>query len=237
MTKKNIILILLISSNCILYGSSNNQKKGHEQNFDQRFRNAGSKFLYKIKPSESMQAGIPKESLKDSYDEYEDPDDYLKISRYGSDNYENYSSSEEIYKNQDPYLGNFKIGKPYSVFGISYSPKEYESFKEFGTASWYGDEFNGKITANGEIYNKGDLTAAHPTLPLSSIVRITNLYNDKSVIVKVNDRGPFAKSRIIDVSERAADILGFKDRGTTEVKVEVLTSDTTEMLDSMKLRN
>lgn len=83
----------------------------------------------------------------------------------------------------------------------------------------------------------GDLTAAHPTLPLPSIIKVTNLKNGKSQILRVNDRGPFAKNRIIDVSERAADLLGFKGKGTTEVKVELLRDDTDELLQKLKIKN
>jgi rare lipoprotein A len=81
------------------------------------------------------------------------------------------------------------------------------------------------------------MTAAHPTLPLPSLVRVTNLRNNKSVIVRVNDRGPFAKSRIIDVSEKAAILLEFKDQGTTEVKIELLRNDTDRMLEKLKIKN
>jgi len=124
------------------------------------------------------------------------------------------------------YEGYFKIGKPYQIFGVTYTPKNYDNFEEIGTASWYGDQFNGKKTANGETYNKGSMTAAHPTLPLPSLVKVTNLKNNKSVIVRVNDRGPFAKNRVIDLSQKAAEILEYKNKGTTIVKIELLKDDT-----------
>ncbi|MFM6972643.1 MAG: septal ring lytic transglycosylase RlpA family protein, partial [Alphaproteobacteria bacterium] len=135
------------------------------------------------------------------------------------------------------YSGHFKIGKPYTAFGVSYIPQDYESFEEIGTASWYGSDFHGKKTANGEIYNMGDLTAAHPTLPLPSLIRITNLANGKTQILRVNDRGPFAKNRIIDVSEKAAELLGFKGKGTTQVKVELLRDDTDQLLEKLQIKN
>ena len=135
------------------------------------------------------------------------------------------------------YKGYFKVGNPYQIFGVSYFPQNYEDFEEIGTASWYGDDFHGKKTANGEIYNMGSMTAAHPTLPLPSMIRVTNLHNGKSVVVRVNDRGPFAKNRVVDVSERAATLLGFKDLGTTEVKIELLRNDTDEMLERLKIKN
>ncbi len=145
--------------------------------------------------------------------------------------------AKELADENDAYPGHFKIGNPYQVFGVSYFPQNYENYEEIGTASWYGDEFHGKRTANGEVYNMGSMTAAHPTLPLPSMVRITNLRNGKEAIVRVNDRGPFSKSRVIDVSERAADLLGFKGQGTTEVKVELLRNDTDELLERLKIKN
>jgi rare lipoprotein A len=131
----------------------------------------------------------------------------------------------------------FKIGNPYQIFGVSYIPQNYEDYQEIGTASWYGDDFHGKATANGEVYNMQSMTAAHPTLPLPSLVRVTNLRNNKSVIVRVNDRGPFARNRVIDVSEKAADFLEFKNQGTTQVKVQLLRNETDELLEKLKIAN
>lgn len=138
--------------------------------------------------------------------------------------------SLEYHLPQGRKLGYYKIGAPYKIYDVLYEPKNYEDFEEVGTASWYGDYFHGKKTANGEIYNMRDLTAAHPTLPLPSLVRVTNMRNNKSAIVRVNDRGPFAKDRIIDVSQRAAEVLDFRSYGTTEVKVEFLKKETDEFL-------
>lgn len=169
---------------------------------------------------------------------------YKKKAGLDSDNVDeewNISEDEEIankYISEDgSYVGEYKVGKEYEVFGVKYTPQKYDDFEEVGTASWYGDDFQGKKTANGEIYHKGDMTAAHPTLPLPSMVKVTNLDNGKSSIVRVNDRGPFAKNRIIDVSEKAADELGFKGKGTTTVKIEFLPEETEDMLTKLKLKN
>src|SRR6202012_2201773 len=118
-----------------------------------------------------------------------------------------------------PSAGVYKIGPPYQVDNIWYYPREQPDYDETGIASWYGPTFYGHRTANGEVYGAGDLTAAHRTLPLPVNVRVTNLDNGKSLVVRVNDRGPFAKGRIIDLSERAAELLGYKAKGTARVRV------------------
>lgn len=115
-----------------------------------------------------------------------------------------------------------KIGKPYQINGEWYFPRMVDRFREIGEASWYGVPFHGRKTANGEIYDMHGMTAAHPTLPLPSIARVTNLENGRSIRVRINDRGPFAKQRVIDLSRRAAWELGFKDQGTAEVEVVYL---------------
>jgi rare lipoprotein A len=112
------------------------------------------------------------------------------------------------------------LGRPYQVAGTWYHPQADPSYDRTGVASWYGGKFHGRRTANGEVFDADGLTAAHPTLPLPSYVRVTNLDNERSVILRVNDRGPFRHSRLIDVSERAAELLGFKRRGSAEVRVE-----------------
>jgi rare lipoprotein A len=117
-----------------------------------------------------------------------------------------------------PNAGVYKIGQPYQIQGIWYYPKEQPDYDETGIASWYGSE-SGNRTANGEHFDPNALTAAHRTLPLPVNVRITNLDNGKSLIVRVNDRGPFARGRIIDVSARAAQLLGFYAQGTARVRV------------------
>lgn len=118
--------------------------------------------------------------------------------------------------------GLFKVGQPYQIQGQWYYPQESYSYEETGIASWYGPGFHGKRTANGEVYHQGQLTAAHRTLQMPSFVRVTNLSNGKSVVVRVNDRGPFARGRVIDVSEQAATLLGFRGNGTARVRVQVL---------------
>ncbi len=117
----------------------------------------------------------------------------------------------------------FKVGKPYTIEGQQYSPAINPKYAEIGMASWYGngDGFHNKLTANGELFDKGDLTAAHKTLPLPSIVTVTNLENGNSLKLRVNDRGPFVKGRIIDVSEKAAKKLGFHSKGMAKVLVEL----------------
>ncbi|TIU40960.1 MAG: septal ring lytic transglycosylase RlpA family protein [Mesorhizobium sp.] len=116
--------------------------------------------------------------------------------------------------------GRDQLGKPYQVRGKWYYPKEDKRYAKVGLASWYGDAFHGRLTANGEVYDMTHLTAAHPTMPLPSYARVTNLKTGSSVIVRVNDRGPYHEGRIIDVSERAAQMLDYTNTGTAQVKVE-----------------
>lgn len=121
--------------------------------------------------------------------------------------------------------GTYKVGTPYQINGTTYFPKEDPDYNEVGVASWYGTEFHGKATANGDVYDMNAMTAAHTTLPMPSKVRVTNLENGRTVILTVNDRGPFLKNRIIDVSRRAAQILGFARKGTAKVRVEAVGED------------
>lgn len=118
--------------------------------------------------------------------------------------------------------GVYKIGEPYEEDGVWYYPKEEPDYDETGIASWYGGDFHGHRTANGEIFDANGLTAAHPTLPMPVNVRVTNLENGKSLVLRVNDRGPFRRGRIIDVSQRAAQLLGFYGKGTAKVRVTYL---------------
>lgn len=119
-------------------------------------------------------------------------------------------------------VGRNQVGKPYKIRGKWYYPKEYKEYSRTGTASWYGDAFHGRLTANGEVYNVADLTAAHPTLPLPSYARVTNVANGASVVVRVNDRGPYHDGRLIDLSQRAAQMLGYAKSGTAKVKVDYI---------------
>src|ERR1700681_3545891 len=111
--------------------------------------------------------------------------------------------------------GVYRVGKPYIVGGRTYNPEENNSYSAQGVPSWYGADCHGRQTANGEVYDMASITAAHPTLPIPSYVRVTNLNNRRSLIVRVNDRGPYHQGRLIDVSVRAAKLLGFHDKGTT----------------------
>jgi rare lipoprotein A len=118
--------------------------------------------------------------------------------------------------------GRYMVGEPYDIAGVKYSPREDPSYDRTGRASWYGELFHGRRTANGEIYDMDRLSAAHPTLPLPVYAQVTNLKNGRSVVVRVNDRGPFANDRIIDLSRRSADVLGFRRQGTVPVRVRYL---------------
>lgn len=122
--------------------------------------------------------------------------------------------------------GFYKVGQPYQIDGKWYYPGINWSYNETGIASWYGRDFNGKYTANGERYDMNTLTAAHRTLPMPSIVEVTNLDNGRSIQLRVNDRGPYARDRILDVSRRAAQLLGFENAGTAHVRVQLLQQQT-----------
>nr|WP_253307734.1 septal ring lytic transglycosylase RlpA family protein [Rickettsia endosymbiont of Ceutorhynchus assimilis] len=156
------------------------------------------------------------------------------------------TSKQHLYKNlskDDPhnlsYQGHYKVGKSYKIKGKTYKPQSpNKSYTQLGIASWYGTKggFHGKKTANGDKYNKNLLTAAHKTLPLPCLIKVTNQANNKSVILMVNDRGPFKKNRIVDVSEKAAEILKFKKQGIAKVKVEYLAHETDKFLKNIKLK-
>ena len=125
----------------------------------------------------------------------------------------------------DKSNGIYKIGNPYVVDGKRYYPKKDLNYDEKGIASWYGPKFHGKLTANGEIFNQYKLTAAHKTLPIPSAVKVTNLKNNKSLIVRINDRGPFVNDRIIDLSYQSAKKLNLLKSGTGFVRVQLLRSE------------
>ncbi|OSI26486.1 septal ring lytic transglycosylase RlpA family protein [Bradyrhizobium canariense] len=133
------------------------------------------------------------------------------------------SSSPRVVALGDPVPkggGAYRVGKPYVVGGRTYVPEEDVNYRAEGMASWYGDDFHGRLTANGEVFDMGSLTAAHPTLPMPSYARVTNVSNGKSLIVRVNDRGPYHGNRLIDVSNKAAELLEFKGNGIAKVRVE-----------------
>ena len=116
----------------------------------------------------------------------------------------------------------YKVGNPYQVAGIWYYPKEQPDYNETGIASWYGADFHGMLTANGEVFDRNAISAASPTLPMPVNVRVTNLENGRSLVVRVNDRGPYVNGRVIDLSEHAADLLGYRLTGTARVRVTYL---------------
>ncbi|NQX79916.1 MAG: septal ring lytic transglycosylase RlpA family protein [Hyphomicrobiaceae bacterium] len=118
--------------------------------------------------------------------------------------------------------GYYKLGKPYKINGKIYFPRHDKYYDRIGVASWYGGKHHGRQTANGEIYDENILSGAHPTLPLPSYVRVTNLENNLTVVVRINDRGPFVPGRIIDLSSRAARELKFITKGLAKVRVEYI---------------
>lgn len=131
--------------------------------------------------------------------------------------------------------GVYRVGKPYVVAGRTYVPEEGENYRTEGLASWYGRDFHGRLTANGEVFDMESITAAHPTLPMPSYVRVTNLSNRRSLIVRVNDRGPFHGNRVIDLSHKSAHLLGFKDNGVARVRVEYVGRAALEGSDDARL--
>lgn len=118
--------------------------------------------------------------------------------------------------------GYYKVGDPYKIDGEWYYPAEDENYDNEGIGSWYGPNFHGKPTANGEVFDQNLITAAHPTLPMPIYARVTNLENGRSLVVRINDRGPFARDREIDLSRRSAELLGYLNQGTARVRVQYL---------------
>jgi rare lipoprotein A len=118
--------------------------------------------------------------------------------------------------------GSYKVGQPYSLNGRTYYPSENSAYRGEGIASWYGPDFHGRLTANGEVYDMHAISAAHPTMPLPSYARVTNLENGRSIVVRVNDRGPYTRNRIIDLSIGTAKALEFYGRGLARVRVEYI---------------
>ncbi len=138
-------------------------------------------------------------------------------------------AKEVNWPGQQVSQGTYKIGSPYRVGSVWYYPREDFHLDETGIASWYGPNFNEYRTANGEIFNQNLLTAAHRTLQLPCLARVTNLENGRSIIVRINDRGPFEHGRILDLSRRAAELLGFINQGTARIRLQVLPKES-EML-------
>jgi rare lipoprotein A len=142
--------------------------------------------------------------------------EYFSEKKYGHASRKVVADGQPVPKGGGQYL----VGHAYKVAGHAYVPSEMTSYTAVGMASWYGAAFHGRRTANGEVYDMGSVTAAHPTMPLPSYARVTNLANGYSMIVRVNDRGPYHGGRVMDVSSRTADVLGFKGAGTAKIKVE-----------------
>ena len=128
--------------------------------------------------------------------------------------------------------GYYKVGAPYQVKGVWYYPKVDYDYDESGTASWYGEAFHGKPTANGEIFDLNQVSAAHKTLQLPSVVEVTNLRNGRALQMRVNDRGPFVGDRIIDLSRRAAQLLGFEGAGTAPVRVRIVKEESIKVAEA-----
>jgi rare lipoprotein A len=131
--------------------------------------------------------------------------------------------------------GAYRVGRPYMVAGRLYVPEENPNYRAEGLASWYGDDFHGRLTANGEVFDMESISAAHPTLPMPSYVRVTNVANRRSLIVRVNDRGPYHANREIDLSARAAHLLGYRSNGVARVRVEYVGPAPLEGSDDRKL--
>jgi len=160
----------------------------------------------------------------------------VKRSAFSSSEY-GVGVSPRVTSNPNPPRGGgrYQVGKPYTVRGKTYVPQEDPTYAAAGEASWYGADFHGRRTANGEIFSANAITGAHPTLPLPSYVRVTNQENGRSVIVRVNDRGPYMPGRIMDLSHRAAEMLGYVNNGHAQISAEYvgpapLEGDDTRML-------
>src|SRR6202034_353506 len=162
--------------------------------------------------------------------------EHFSQSKYGHASRKVVADGEAVPRGGGQYL----VGHPYTVAGHRYYPAENPSYTAVGMASWYGAAFHGRRTANGEVYDMASLSAAHPTMPLPSYARVTNLENGYSVIVRVNDRGPYHAGRVTDVSSRVADVLDMKAMGTARVKIDYIGpapiegSDDSQLLASLR---
>lgn len=130
--------------------------------------------------------------------------------------------------------GTYRVGRPYVIAGRTYYPSDRPHRSE-GVASWYGDDFHGRLTANGEVYDMHGISAAHPTMPMPSYARVTNLRTGRSLIVRVNDRGPYHADRVVDLSAKAADLLQFRGKGLSRVRVEFVGPAPLEGSDDRRL--
>lgn len=167
---------------------------------------------------------------------YAESGNMFPVSKYGPASKRVVAEGEDVPKGGGQNL----VGKPYTIAGKTYYPAERPNYAAVGTASWYGSDFHGRKTANGEIFDKASISAAHPTMPLPSYARVTNIRNGSSIVVRVNDRGPYHGGRVMDVSERVAEALDFKRMGTAKIKVEYLAraglggSDDNKLLASLR---
>ena len=167
---------------------------------------------------------------------YSHGQEYFAQGKYGHASPKVVADGERVPRGGGQYL----VGHPYTVAGRRYYPAENPSYSAVGMASWYGAAFHGRRTANGEVYDMASLSAAHPTMPLPSYARVTNLENGYSVVVRVNDRGPYHSGRVMDVSSRVADVLDMKAMGTAKVKVDYVGpaplegSDDSQLLASLR---
>ena len=157
--------------------------------------------------------------------------EYFSSSTYGP-------ASERVVQDGEPVPhggGQYLVGRPYTIAGRRYVPNEQPRQTQTGNASYYGAAFHGRRTANGEVYDMSSISAAHPTMPLPSYARVTNMTNGRSIVVRVNDRGPFHSNRVMDVSQRVAEALDFRRMGTAQVKIDYLGRAGLEGSDDAKL--
>ncbi len=181
-------------------------------------------------------AGFLASGCAQSSKKYAEAGNLFPTSKYGPASKRVIADGEDVPKGGGQNL----VGKPYTIAGHTYYPADRPNYSAVGMASWYGADFHGRKTANGEIFDKASVSAAHPTMPLPSYARVTNLRNGASIVVRVNDRGPYHGGRVMDVSEKVAGALDFKGQGTAKVKVEYLAraglggSDDNKLLASLR---
>ena len=181
-------------------------------------------------------AGLLASGCAQNSKKYAEAGTLFPTSKYGPASKRVIADGEDVPKGGGQNL----VGKPYTIAGHTYYPADRPNYSAVGMASWYGADFHGRKTANGEIFDKASVTAAHPTMPLPSYARVTNLRNGASIVVRVNDRGPYHGGRVMDVSEKVAGALDFKGQGTAKVKVEYLAraglggSDDNKLLASLR---
>jgi rare lipoprotein A len=187
-------------------------------------------FLRKLAPLAALSGALAAGGCAQAPSQQQHAKEYFPEGVYGKASPRVVADGEDVPKGGGQYL----VGKPYTVAGKTYVPSE-RKYAAAGLASWYGDAFHGRRTANGEIYDKNGISAAHPTMPLPSYARVTNLRNHRSIIVRVNDRGPYHGGRIMDLSAKAAEALDYKHLGTAKVQVEYVGRASVSGSDDRKL--